>query len=164
MNENGTWRIWPPLFLAFVLQTSVLARLEIAGAHLDLPLLVVLCVALVLGWREGLLFGLVAGMTTAYLVAKNPGALAFSVLMTGAVVGLTTRASWRENPFAPPLLAALGTLFCDAIVLVMTPTDFSISWWLHHTPVRMLTNAVFIWPVLRVLSRWLNPPSKLRFG
>ena len=164
MNETPTWRIWPVVLAAFVFQTTWLAHLEVWGAHLDLPLLVVICVALILGWRVGSICGLVVGLVTGYLIAKNPGSFAFSRLIVGAILGLTTRSSWNDNPLSPPLLAALGTLLCDLVVWIMTPTDFSAAWWLHHTPIRMMAHAILIWPIYWVLLRWLKPPSRLMFG
>ncbi|HVF85567.1 MAG TPA: hypothetical protein VM821_06275 [Abditibacteriaceae bacterium] len=162
--ETPTWRIWPLLLLSFALQTTWLARLQVWGVHLDLPLLAVLCVSLILDWRTGMVFGLVSGLVTGYLLAKNPGALALSSMITGAVLGLTDRDVWRDNPLMPPILAAAGTLLADLIVLLMAPTDFPISWWLHHTPIRMMIHALLIWPIYWILARWLKPPSRLMFG
>ena len=164
MNELPTWRIWPVLLIAFALQTSWLARVQIGGAHLDLPLLVVISVALILGWRWGSVVGLAAGLVTGYVVAKNPGSFAFSRLFVGAILGLADRSAASDNPLAPPILAALGTLLADGLVWLMAPTDFSVSWWLHHTPIRMALHALLIWPLHWVLSRWLKPSSKLMFG
>lgn len=164
MNETATWRIWPLLLLAFALQTTWLARVQVWGVHLDLPLLIVLCVSLAVGWRTGMVFGLASGLVSGYLLAKNPGAFALSGMITGAVVGLADRGVWRDNPLLPPLLAALGTLLADLIVLLMAPTDFPISWWLHHTPIRMAMHALLIGPIYWVLSRWLCPPKRLMFG
>lgn len=163
MNDAPTWRIWPLLLLSFALQTTWLARAQVWGVHLDLPLLIVLCVSLTLDWRTGMVFGLASGLVSGYLLAKNPGAFALSGLITGAVVGLTNGGAWRDNPLMPPLLAAGGTLLADLIVLLMAPTDFPISWWLHHTPIRMMMSALLIWPIYSIFNRWLKPPSKLMF-
>lgn len=164
MNETAMWRIWPPLFLAFVLQTTLLAHIEFFGARFDLPLLVVIAVALLLGWRVGAVCGLVAGLVTGFLVAKNPGSWAWSFLTAGGLLGWATGDNVRDNVFAPPLLAALGTLLVDATLLLMSPTDFSFAWWLHHTPLRMAMHAVLVWPLYFALRRWLRPPSKLLFS
>jgi rod shape-determining protein MreD len=158
------WRIWLLLILAVALQTTWLARVTLWGVHPDLPLLLSISVALLTSWRSGMIFGLAAGLLTGYVAAKNIGSFAFSRLVAGGALGLADRTVARDNILAPPLLAAGGTLLADLIVLIMAPTDFPLSWWLQHTPVRMAMHALLIWPLHWCIARWILPQARTMFS
>ncbi len=164
MSNSSAIKLGVLLVLAVALQTSWLARVAVWGVHFDLPLLLTVSVALLFGWRAGAVFGLAAGFFMGVMVAKNVGSAMMSRIFCGAVIGISDRNFGRDNIFAPPLLAALGTLLSDIIVLLMAPTDFPISWWLAHTPIKMLMHAVLIWPLHYVVARWVKPPSRTMFG
>jgi len=158
--EERAWRVWLLLPLAVALQTTWLARWQPAGVHIDLPLLVVVSVALTLGARTGAVYGLSTGLLEATFAVVSPGAFALSRLAVGAVFGLFDRGFSHDNPLAPPLCAVGATLLANAIFLVMSPTDFSLSWWLLRLPGVLLLHAILIWPVHWMVTRLVAPPPR----
>ena len=164
MTNSSAFKLGALLILLLTIQTSWLARFTLWGVHPDFALLLTVSVALLFGWRAGGVFGLCAGFMGGVLAAKNIGSFLLSRTLCGAVVGLSDRGFARDNIFAPPLLAALGTLFSDFIVLLMSPTDFPLSWWLFHTPVKMLLHAILIWPLHFVVMKMCAPPARSMFS
>lgn len=164
MQERATWRIWPALILALAVQTTWLARWQPLGIHIDLPLLMVVSVALLLGWEIGLVFGLVAGALTGYCAAFNLGSFAFSRTLVGGVLGLLETRMSRDNPLAPPLCAAGAILLANFVFFLMSPTDFTFGWWVRQTLAGALLHALLIWPLHAVVARWVLPPARMMFS
>jgi len=163
MQEQPTWRIWPLLLVALALQTTWLARLTFWGVHLDLPLLTTVSVALLLGWRFGAAYGLAAGLLTGIFAGRNLGSFAVSAMAAGGAFGFFDKGFSRDNPLAPPLCAAGTVVLAGMVFLLMSPTDFSLAWWLHQTLVRAALHAVLIWPLHLVIMRWVLPPARRMF-
>jgi rod shape-determining protein MreD len=164
MHDQPIWRIWIVLVAAVALQTTWLARWEPFGTHIDLPLLTVVSVALLLGWETGAAYGLAAGLLTGYFVGTNLGSWALSRMVAGGVFGLSSKGFSRDNPLAPPLCAAGAVLLANLVFLVMSPTDFPVSWWVYHTLVTMGIHAILIWPLHWLIHRFMLPPTRLMFG
>jgi rod shape-determining protein MreD len=163
MQEQPTGRIWIALLIAIVLQTTVFARLEPFGAHVDLPLLTVVSVGLLLGWEWGAGYGLVAGLLTGMYATSSLGSFALSRLTAGGIIGLFDKGFSRDNPFAPPLCAMGATLGANLIFLVMAPTSFPLDWWMSKTLGAMGAHALLVWPVHWLMVRFAVPPPR-RFG
>lgn len=163
MQERATWRIWVALLFAVALQTTWLARWRLFGAHVDLPLMTVISVALLAGWEIGALYGLVAGLLTGYVVGANVGAFALSRLVVGGTLGALEHRFSHDNPFAPPLCAAGAVVASSMILLVMSPTDFSLAWWTRHTLVSVCSHALLILPVHWLMARFVLPPARTMF-
>jgi len=157
MHDQPTWRIWPLLWLLLVLQTTLFARLEPFGVHIDFALLAVVCVSLLLGMETGAIFGLVAGVLTGYCAGISLWSFALTRLMIGAGFGFFDKQFSRDNPFAPPLCAAAATVLANAVFGVLSPGDFTFSWWLHQTAIAAALHAVLIWPVYALFARLIPP-------
>lgn len=164
MRDQPTWRIWIVLVLAVALQTTWLARLRPFGAHLDLPLMTVVCVALLLGWETGATYGTFAGILTGFFVGDNIGSFALSRLIAGGVMGLFDKRFSRDNPFTPPLCMIGAIILSNLVMLVMAPTDFPLAWWAHHTLAALPAHAILIWPLHWLINRFVLPPSRLMFS
>ncbi len=151
------------LLLAVALQTTWLARWRLFGAHVDLPLMTVISVALLAGWEIGALYGLIAGLLTGYIVGAHVGAFALSRLVVGGTLGALEHRFSHDNPFAPPLCAAGAVAASSLILLVMSPTDFSLAWWARHTLVSVGSHALLILPVHWLMARFVLPPARTMF-
>lgn len=158
LQDQPTWRIWPLLWLLLVLQTTLFARLAPFGVHIDFVLLAVVSVALLLGMETGAIFGLVAGILTGYCAGVSLGTFALSRLMVGAGFGFFDKRFSRDNPFAPPICAAIATLVANAVFGILSPGEFTFGWWLHHTLIATAAHAILIWPVYALFARLIPPP------
>ncbi|PRH77984.1 rod shape-determining protein MreD [Streptomyces solincola] len=103
------------LFVALVLQVSVLARLQLPGAVPDLLLLTVVGLALVYGHVTGALVGFAAGLLADFAPPADhaAGRYALVLCVVGYVVGLAKPPTGQLRsitvPMAMVVLAAVGS-------------------------------------------------------
>jgi rod shape-determining protein MreD len=159
MQSQPTWRIWILLWAICVLQTTWLARVEIFGAHLDLPLLATVAVALLLGSETGAVFGFVAGALTGIIAGSSLGAFILSRLVIGAAFGFFDRKFSSDNPLAPPLCAAAATLLSTILLVLIAPDNLATGDWALRLLAKIAVSAVFIWPMYFAVNR-LVPPAR----
>ena len=147
------------LYLSFAVQTTWLADgfTWAAGARLDLPLIVVISAGLLCGWREGAVLGLAAGWLSGVVASYNLGSFMVSRLIVGSVSGAFDKRFSRDNPLAPSLCMAGGTLLSHLIFGIMSPDDLAQPW------LRLLGSVALntvVGSVLHsVIARWLVPMS-----
>ena len=158
-QEQPTWRIWFLLWALLVLQTTWFSGIEIFGAHLDLPLLATVSVALLLGSETGAVFGLVAGVLTGFIAGSSLGSFALSRLVPGAAFGFFDRRFSLDNPIAPPLCAAGATILSNIIFVALSPENFVAGEWGRRVFAEIILNAIFIWPVYLAVNK-LVPPAR----
>ncbi len=163
-NDSHFYRVIPVLLLVVALQTTWLAGLQIAGVHLDLPLLVAVSVALLGGATRGAFTGFFAGLLTGYFAPWHLGSFVMSRTIGAGAFGFFRRGFSLENPLAPPICAAGATILSDFVFLMMSPTDFSLGWWLHHAGIAAILHAVVIWPIHWLLARLCTPRSRMMFA
>jgi rod shape-determining protein MreD len=118
------------LYVAFAIQTTWLAEGFgwMGGARLDLPLIVVISSGLLCGWRTGAVTGLAAGWLCGVVTSYNLGSFMMSRLIVGGVSGAFDRRFSRDNPLAPSLCMAGGTVLAYVVFGIMSPADFTRSW------------------------------------
>lgn len=169
-SHAATVRWWclPLLLLASVaLQTTWLAHLEVGGAHLDLPLLTVVCVGLLLGWEAGASYGLAVGLVCGYCNGLSVGAWGFARAVAGGICGLFEARLSRDNPFAPPVCTVGAVLIGNVLFYLMSPDEFAGYTFAQialRTLISMGLNALLVWPVYMVVEKILLPPRRLMFG
>jgi rod shape-determining protein MreD len=128
------------------LQTTWLAHFSIFGAHLDLPLLCVVSAAMLLGARQGVVFGFVAGLLGGYTAGVSLGSFIISRMAAGGLCGLFDRRFSVDNPLAPPLCAAVATLLTHLIFGLMSPASFVFVSWMSDSLLSAALHAILIWP------------------
>ena len=145
------------LYLAFAIQTTWLADgfTWAAGARLDLPLIVVISSGLLCGWREGAVLGLAAGWLSGVVASYNLGSFMVSRLIVGGVSGAFDRRFSRDNPLAPSLCMAGGTLLAHLIFGVMSPSDLAQPWLRLLCTVALNTVAGSV--LHQLFARWVLP-------
>lgn len=163
-QERIPWRIWLVLIVVMALQTTWLARWQLFGAHLDLPLLSVVSTALWLGWETGMAYGLAAGLLMGFCADAYVGSFAFSRAVVGGAFGLMSSHFSRDNPLVPPLCAMGAVLMANLIFWIMSPTEFSVGWWAQHTASSMALHMLLIWPVHFVIGRLVLRPERSMFA
>lgn len=161
--QSPYWRVVPVLILAHVLQTTWLSGPFWNLARPDLPFLVALSAALIGGLEIGVIMGVVAGALGGLAAAWHPGSFLVSRTIPTAILGaLSTRFS-VFHPIAPPLCAFVATLLSEFFFMMMSPTDFPVSWWIRHSIAVGITHAILIWPIFGLVVRLVKPPQRSLF-
>jgi rod shape-determining protein MreD len=109
----------PLLLLVAIVQTSVVPYLSIWGVFADLPLLLVVSWGLLQGKRQGLLWGLVAGVSVDILSGAPFGAATLSLALVGFAAGLGQATVFRDHPALPLLGVFLATILYDLVFLAI---------------------------------------------
>jgi rod shape-determining protein MreD len=107
------------LFIAVVVQLSIMAQVTILGGHPNLLLVAVVCVALL----RGAVFGAVAGFSAGLLADTGTfGTLGFTALLltlAGYWTGRYRETTGRDRAHAPLLSIAVITLLYQVAALVL---------------------------------------------
>lgn len=149
------------LWVALALQTTWLAHLSIFGAHLDLPLLCVVSSAMLLGARQGVVFGFVAGLLGGYGAGVSVGSFVVSRMAAGGLCGLFDRRFSVDNPLAPPICAAVATLLSHLIFGLMSPSSFAFVPWMSASLLSAALHAILIWPFFVCLQKLVPARSSV---
>lgn len=164
MQISPFWRVAFLMILVHVAQTTWFHGSLLGAARPDLPFLIALSSALLGGVEVGAVAGIAAGFLSGLGAAWHPGSFLISRALSAAGLGaLSTRFSaW--HPVAPPLCAFVATLVCDALFFLVSPTDFTPSWWINHAITTGLLHAALIWPVFLLVARVVKPPQRSLFA
>ena len=155
MHQNRpspVWRAWLVLWIAVALQTTWLAHFSVFGARLDLPLLCVVSAAMLLGARQGVVFGFVAGLLGGYTAGVSLGSFMISRMAAGGLCGLFDRRFSVDNPLAPPLCAAVATMLSHLIFGLMSPASFVFVTWMSASLLSAALHAILIWPLFAFMQ------------
>ncbi len=109
----------PLLLLMTIVQTALIPYLSIWGIFADLPLLVVVSWSLLQGKREGLVWGVVAGVGIDILSGAPFGAATLSLALVGFLTGLGEATVFRIHIALPLLAAFLATILYDLVFLAI---------------------------------------------
>lgn len=153
------------LLSAGLVQAIVAPRLAPVGVNADLVLLIVLAWGLLRGPQEGLVWGLLGGLSLDLLSAVPFGANALALALVGYGLGLSSRGVLHP----PTLLVALAsvplaTLAYDGVLMAVLqaagwPMDWGQTLWRTVLPAAVL-NSLFMGPIygaLRSASRRWQP-------
>jgi rod shape-determining protein MreD len=111
-------RLGAVLLVAFVLQTTVAPNMRIMGANPDFALIIVVCVALVLGAEIGAVFGFVAGTLVAIALIQPLGLSAFAFVLIGYFAGRYAETADLSAGFAPLVGVFVGTIVAGVLLAV----------------------------------------------
>jgi len=102
--------------IAALLEATILSRYQIAGAPLEITLVLAVAVTLIYGFEEGMAWAFVGGLCLDFFALRPLGSSVFELLVA---VALTT--------LAEPLLSRSRYLGCVTAVVVITPVFLLIS-------------------------------------
>jgi rod shape-determining protein MreD len=102
--------------IAALLQATIASRYQIAGAPLQISLLLAVAVTLIYGFEDGMAWAFVGGLCLDFLTMRPLGSSVFELLIA---VALTT--------IAEPLLSRSRYPGCVLAVLILTPIFLVIS-------------------------------------
>jgi rod shape-determining protein MreD len=153
--------VWAVVVLtALVLQSTVFAQIELAGAKPELVYLATIALALLEGPGSGALAGFVGGMAQDFLLNLPKGITALTLTLLGYVVGQLRAYVLSPSPWLPVVVVGAGTfagvVFHGVISFLLNqlPVD-----WLTLLRVAFLSaayNAIltpFLFPVIRRLAQ-----------
>ena len=150
------------LFLALVLQVSVLSRIGIAGGHPDIVVLVVAAVAFYAGSVAGCATGFAAGFLLDLATGATMGASSLVLIAVGYGVG---RLREMRDPSHGLLPIPVGVAATAAWVLAFAAVSFMLDVGARVSPlviremiVTVLLNALLALPVF-LGCRWVLRPS-----
>ena len=145
------------LIVAVLIQSTVLARLRLAGARPDLLVLAVVSVAVATDPTTGAVFGFVAGLVSDLLFDLPVGVSALVYTAVGFAVGTVRVYVTSHRPLVHLVLAgaaSLASVWCCGLLLRV----FDLSSWATVTragPLVALYNLLltpFIYPVVWALT------------
>lgn len=145
------------LVVAVLIQSTVLARLRLAGARPDLLVLAVVSVAVATDPTTGAVFGFVAGLVSDLLFDLPVGVSALVYTAVGFAVGTVRVYLTSHRPLVHLVLAgaaSLASVWCCGLLLRV----FDLSSWATVTragPLVALYNLLltpFIYPVVWALT------------
>jgi rod shape-determining protein MreD len=145
------------LVVAVLIQSTVLARLRLAGARPDLLVLAVVSVAVATDPTTGAVFGFVAGLVSDLLFDLPVGVSALVYTAVGFAVGTVRVYVTSHRPLVHLVLAgaaSLASVWCCGLLLRV----FDLSSWATVTragPLVALYNLLltpFVYPVVLALT------------
>ena len=158
----------PVLLAAVVLQSIALPGAILLGVRPDLVLVVVVAWAMLRGWQDGLVIGLLGGFMTDLASATPWGINVVRLGALGFLAGLAMQRLERQGPLIPLLGATVATILGFGLtVLGLQATRWTISWEsalvFQTLPSAVLNCAVMVlaFPPLRALSRRGAPPDEV---
>ncbi len=104
------WKAVGLLFLAAVLQVSIVAPLEVARGHPDLVLVLVVAIALLRGPGLGAVGGFWAGLVVDVAALQTLGLSSLLLTVAGYGAGRFGEITSRSSPHPPLVAAALATV------------------------------------------------------
>jgi len=146
----------PILFLAAILDTTLMAELRIGGGGPDLVFLLVVAGALMADLREGLLWAVAGGVMADWLSVAPLGSAAVGLVIVVAAANLVFGQVNRRNVIIPPVVALVGLPIYHAGILL------GLRWGGYAVPVAtglvyvtlpaLIYNGVLILPVFRIVG------------
>jgi len=148
------------LFVAVVLQLSIMAQITILGGHPNLLLVTLVCIALLRGAMFGAVAGFCAGLLADTGVFGTLGFTALLLTLAGYWVGRYGETTGRDRAHAPVLSIAVITFLYQVAALVLrymlgqNAPGGEIFTGIVPT---ILLNLILTWPVYALTRRLLRP-------
>ncbi|WP_422444561.1 rod shape-determining protein MreD [Thermoanaerobacterium sp. DL9XJH110] len=108
------------VILLIILQSTVMAFFQIGGIRPDLPLVFILCVALVKGEYPGAFFGLVSGLLEDIIYGRFLGFNALVKFLTGYIAGYGSRDIYKGPAIITMGLTFLGSFIYNLIFMLIS--------------------------------------------
>jgi rod shape-determining protein MreD len=147
------------LLLAAVVQATAFPGLVAGTVRLELPLLLVVAWAILRGWEEGLLAGLIGGFLVDVTSAGPFGLNVIGLGTVGLLMGLVAMRLARVSPLLPLLAAAGGSLVAFTLdVFGLQAAGWVVPWeqalLLREVPTALLSalGMAVLFPAVRALE------------
>jgi len=148
---------WAAVILtALLLQSTIFAQIELAGAKPELIYLVTVVLAMLEGPESGAVGGFAGGMAQDFLLDQPKGITALTLTLVGYVVGAVRPYITTPSPLLPVLLVAgataVGVLFYGFVAFLLGQLPEGFLYLLRTAFLSALYNAILtpiFYPVLR---------------
>lgn len=149
MKKIGAWALFTVVL--YVLQSSLVPLIGWHEISADLLLVAVVCVSVLRGSQEGVLFGFLAGLLQDLATGTFFGVNIFSKMVIGYGTGAFSRHFVKEQVFLP-LLAVVGASVASYFIILMFMMLLGYRFdWMEQVSGLLLPmtayNAVFAFPV-----------------
>jgi rod shape-determining protein MreD len=155
---------------ALVLQSTVFAQIELAGASPELMFLVTTVLAMLEGPAAGAVGGFTAGMMQDFLLNQPKGLTALALTILVYVVGMVRPYITTPSPLLPVLLVAAatagGVLFYGFVALLLGQLPQGLGYLVRTALLAAIYNAVLtpiFYPVLRRITEASRPKKVYRW-
>ena len=155
---------------ALVLQSTIFAQVELAGASPELMYLVTTVLAMLEGPAPGAIGGFTAGMMQDFLLNQPKGITALTLTILGYVVGMVRQYITTPSPLLPVLLVAAataaGVVFYGVVALLLGQLPQGFAYLLRIALLSAVYNAVLtpiFYPVLRRVTEASRPKKVYRW-
>jgi rod shape-determining protein MreD len=155
---------------ALLLQSTVFAQIELAGATPELMYLVTTVLAMLEGPAVGAVGGFTAGMAQDFLLNQPKGITALTLTLVGYVVGTVRPYITTPSPLLPVLLVAtttaVGILFYGFVAFLLGQLPEGFLFLLRIALLSAVYNAVLtpiFYPVLRRVTEASRPKKVYRW-
>ncbi len=154
----------PLLFLAALLNATLMAELRLGGGAPDLVFLIVVTWAMLAEPRDAYLWAIVGGVAQDWFSMAPLGASSLALLIVAFVVDALFGRVPRGNLLLPPLVAAGGTVLYHLLMIavlrmqsIVIPVGHGLT---YVTLPTVILHALLALPVYRltgVVHYWLTP-------
>jgi rod shape-determining protein MreD len=155
---------------ALLLQSTVFAQIELAGATPELMYLVTTVLAMLEGPSVGAVGGFTAGLAQDFLLNQPKGITALTLTIVGYAVGTVRPFITTPSPLLPVLLVggttAAGILFYGFVAFLLGQLPEGILFLLRTALLSAIYNAVLtpiFYPVLRRVTEASRPKKVYRW-
>ncbi|HEX9235160.1 MAG TPA: rod shape-determining protein MreD [Actinomycetota bacterium] len=162
---------WTAVVLtALLLQSTVFAKVTLAGAKPDLVYLATIVLAYLEGPSSGALAGFVGGMAEDFLLNQPKGITALTLTLVGYAVGMLRQYVSSPSPLVPVVLVggatAGGILFQQLVSFLLGQLDVGFGFVVRIALLSGVYNAVLTplaYPVIRRVAESSRPRKVFRW-
>ena len=161
------WKYALTLAIAQILQATVLSRLPVYSAQINLVLTVVVVISILYGEKWGAYTGLGLGLLGDIIFADVLGIRALSYFLIGTFVG-TVMKNTSRNRAAGALVTFAGTFFhrffCWGVALLLR-RPISVTWYfIVPLLLEAVLNAILFLAVLFCIKQFLKPQTVHKYS
>ena len=152
------------LFVALLVQDTMLSRVRISGATTDLAACVILLVGILEGPEDGGLFALLSSVFY-YFSGSAPGVYVITLLTAVAILAALFRQGYWSQSFSSAILCTGLALLCYELALMLVGIFLNLTVW-NRMGVFILTALLStvvllpLYPVVRVIGQIGGEPWK----
>ena len=141
---------------ALVLQSTVFAKVTLAGAKPELVYMVTVILAFLEGPSSGALAGFAGGMAEDFLLNQPKGITALTLTLVGYAVGMLRQYLVTPSPLLPVALVGgattVGILFYGLVSFLLGQLDYGAGYLIQIALLSGLYNAILtplVFPIVR---------------
>lgn len=163
---SRAWTTIGALAAALILQVAFAPHMEIFGVSPNIPLLVVITLAIVQGPSAGAVAGFAAGLVLDLIGTGPVGAWALVLSVTGYTTGMLQENMFAEGWLAPVTVAVIAGLLADTFYLiVLTVLGVAPAFWESLVSVVLpaaVYNALLVLLIYPWLARFLRSDRSMK--